>query len=71
MPDAPAGAAATAHEVLFHRTTGFPRDGRIDVAAVAGVLGLRARFGEPRKPLQDPTAYFDPTFLEDAAHERS
>lgn len=60
---ADAGAAATAYAILLDSVTGFPVDGRIDVEGVAQVLALRAKYGEPLKPLRDPSSYCDAGFL--------
>ena len=59
-------SAATAYDILFDRTHGFPRDGAIDVDALAKVIELRARYGRPRKPLGAPSDYYDLSFLAEA-----
>ena len=66
MPDAPPDAPATAHAVLFDAATGIPRDGAIDLDGLAAVLAMRARHGRPPRPLSEPAAYTDPTFLAQA-----
>ncbi len=66
MPGADRAAAATAYRVLFDPGSGFAADGGIDVEGVAQVLALRARYGEPRKALREPSAYYDDSFLAQA-----
>jgi ABC-type nitrate/sulfonate/bicarbonate transport system substrate-binding protein len=60
------GAAATAYAVLFAASNGIPADGEIDVEGVTQVLALRAKYGQPPKPLHDPSGYCDDTFLAEA-----
>ena len=62
-----ADAAATAYAVLFDPVSGFPASGDIDVEGVANVLRLRETYGEPRTTLRQPAAYYDLTFLAQAA----
>lgn len=66
VPGASGADAATAYGVLFDPATGFAPQGRIDIAGVATVLGLRARYGQPRKSLDEPCDYFDGAFLAEA-----
>jgi ABC-type nitrate/sulfonate/bicarbonate transport system substrate-binding protein len=66
MPGAPAGAAEVAYSVLFHPSTGFPLQGELDPAAIDAVLDLRARYGEPSRPLRAASAYSAPEFLAEA-----
>lgn len=66
MPGAPAGAAEVAYSVLFHPSTGFPLQGELDPAGIEAVLDLRARYGEPRRPLRAASAYSSPEFLAEA-----
>ena len=64
--------AATAYSVLFDAANGFPANGKIDVEGIANVLELRAKYGEPRKTLSHASAYYDATYLaEAAAHGRN
>ena len=67
MPGAGAGAAETAYGVLFDATSGFPRNGAIDVEGVAQVLALRSNYGRPKRTLREASAYCDATFLAEAA----
>ena len=62
-----ADAAATAYAVLFDPVSGFPASGDLDVEGVANVLRLRETYGEPRTTLRQPAAYYDLTFLAQAA----
>jgi ABC-type nitrate/sulfonate/bicarbonate transport system substrate-binding protein len=67
QPDSVAGAAETAHAVLFDAQTGFPADGRIDPLGLEKVIELRARYGVPKLPLaRGVSDYYDPAYLEDA-----
>lgn len=45
---------------------GFARDGALHMAGVERVLALRSEYGEPKKPLTDPSRYYDPRYLEAA-----
>jgi ABC-type nitrate/sulfonate/bicarbonate transport system substrate-binding protein len=67
MQSAATDAAATAYSVLFDAANGFPANGEIDVEGIGNVLELRARYGEPRKTLDHASAYYDATFLAEAA----
>lgn len=67
QPDNVAGAAETAHVVLFDAQTGFPADGRIDPQALEKVIELRARYGVPKLPLaRGVSDYYEPAYLEQA-----
>lgn len=66
MPKADANAAEVGYAVLFDGKTGFVRKGTIDHDGIAGVLKLRDSFGVPRKPLQEPEAYYDLRYLDAA-----
>ena len=70
MAGAVPSAAATAYSVLFDPMTGFPRNGDIDVEGIRQVLALRAKYGQPRKPLRDAFAYHDSSFLAEAIERR-
>ena len=45
---------------------GFAPDGALDIAGVNRVLALRSEYGEPKKPLTDPTRYYDPQYFDAA-----
>jgi ABC-type nitrate/sulfonate/bicarbonate transport system substrate-binding protein len=62
-PNATTEAAATAYSILFHPVTGFALDGALDPEGLAKVIELRARYGQPARPLGDVSDYYDPTFL--------
>jgi len=66
QPGSIAGAAETAHAVLFDAQTGFPPDGRIDPLALEKVIELRARYGVPKLELaRGPSDYYEPAYLEE------
>jgi ABC-type nitrate/sulfonate/bicarbonate transport system substrate-binding protein len=65
-PGANDAAASLAYSILFAPTTGFARKGVIDIDGVAKVLELRAKFGQPVKPLGEPSRYLDLSYLETA-----
>ena len=66
MPASDDKAAGIAYSVLFDPESGFARNGAIDIDGIAKVLELRAKFGQPAKPLGGPSRYFDPSYLEAA-----
>jgi ABC-type nitrate/sulfonate/bicarbonate transport system substrate-binding protein len=67
QPGSVAGAAETAHAVLFDTQTGFPADGRIDPLALEKVIELRARYGVPGlAPGRGVSDYYEPSCLEEA-----
>ncbi len=51
---------------LLDPAHGFFRDARVDVAGIETVLALRSRYGLPRKTLNDPSRYYDPSFYQTA-----
>jgi len=69
VPNAGRDAAAVAHRALLDPAEGFQKQARIDLEGVRTVLALRSKFGEPKKLLTDPGAYYDPSFF-DAAMQR-
>jgi len=66
MPGAVAGSDAAAYAVLFDPVAGFPPDGDVDRQGIDAVVRLRARYGQPRKPLRESAAYHDPSVLVEA-----
>ena len=66
MPNVDVNAVEVGYAVLFDEKTGFVRKGTIERDGVAGVLKLRDSFGVPQKPLQEPEAYYDLSYLEAA-----
>ncbi len=69
LPNASPQAAQTAYKVLLSPTDGFQKKAKIDMEGVKTVLGLRSKYGQPRKSLSDPSPYYDPSFY-DAAMRR-
>jgi ABC-type nitrate/sulfonate/bicarbonate transport system substrate-binding protein len=69
MPASDDKAADIAHSVLFDPKAGFARNGAVDLEGIAKVLELRSKFGQPAKPLGEPSYYFDPTYLEAALRD--
>ena len=51
--------ARRSYDDLFAAHAGLVRDGALDPARVRTVLGLRSKFGEPKKTLDDPAKYVD------------
>ena len=51
--------AKRSYDDLFAAHAGLVRDGALDPARVRTVLGLRSKFGEPKKTLDDPAKYVD------------
>ncbi|HSV16796.1 MAG TPA: ABC transporter substrate-binding protein [Casimicrobiaceae bacterium] len=64
----PEGAEAS-YRVLLDRDTGFQRNAAISMEGVARVLALRAKWSEQKKPLGEPSQYYDPAYY-DAAMRR-
>lgn len=58
--------ARRSYEVLFAAKSGFIRDLALDPARIQTVLGLRSKFGEPRKALSDPAKYIDASYRDKA-----
>jgi ABC-type nitrate/sulfonate/bicarbonate transport system substrate-binding protein len=58
--------ARRAYDVLLAARTGFVRDLSLDPARIRTVLGLRSKFGEPRKTLDDPAKYIDTSYRDKA-----
>lgn len=56
--------ADKSYAILLDPKTGFQRKARIDVEGVRTVLALRSEYGEPKKTLDDPAKYYDPTWYE-------
>jgi ABC-type nitrate/sulfonate/bicarbonate transport system substrate-binding protein len=61
-----AGSAAVAHGILFHPSHGLPRDGAVDLEAVARVVELRSRFGVPYRRLGAPHDYCELGYIDEA-----
>ena len=59
--------ARRAYDVLLAPHSGLSRDGALDPARIRTVLGLRSKFGEPHKTLDDPARYIDPSYRDKAA----
>lgn len=62
VPNAARATAEVAYRALLDPAEGFQRRAQIDLEGVRTVLALRSKFGEPRKTLADPGAYYDPSF---------
>ena len=57
--------ASRRHGLAPH--SGLSRDGALDLARIRTVLALRSKFGEPKKTLDDPARYIDPSYRDKAA----
>jgi ABC-type nitrate/sulfonate/bicarbonate transport system substrate-binding protein len=66
LPNMSAELADKSHAILLDPKTGFQRKARIDIEGVRTVLALRSEYGEPKKTLDDPAKYYDPTWYEQA-----
>jgi ABC-type nitrate/sulfonate/bicarbonate transport system substrate-binding protein len=66
MPANDDNAAGIAYSVLFDPKAGFARKGAVDIDGIGKVLELRSKFGQPPKPLVEPSRYLDLSYLEAA-----
>jgi ABC-type nitrate/sulfonate/bicarbonate transport system substrate-binding protein len=62
MNDASPRAAEQSYAVLLDPVNGFPRRADIDVEGVRTVIDIRRSYAEPRRPLAEPQAYYDPRY---------
>ncbi|OLB98209.1 MAG: hypothetical protein AUH30_08640 [Candidatus Rokubacteria bacterium 13_1_40CM_68_15] len=62
--------AARTYDVLLAPSGGFDRHAAVDLDGVRTVLKLRSEYGQPPKPLTDPTKYLDLTYYERARRSR-
>jgi len=62
VPNAARATAEAACRALLDPAQGFQKHAQIDLEGVRTVLALRSKYGEPRKTLTDPAAYYDPGF---------
>ncbi|MCL4801318.1 MAG: ABC transporter substrate-binding protein [Burkholderiales bacterium] len=62
VPNAARATAEAACRALLDPAQGFQKRAQIDLEGVRTVLALRSKYGEPRKTLTDPAAYYDPRF---------
>lgn len=69
LPSISPEGAETSYRVLLDPKTGFQRNAAIELDGVARVLALRAKWSEQKKPLGEPSRYYDPTYY-DAAMRR-
>jgi ABC-type nitrate/sulfonate/bicarbonate transport system substrate-binding protein len=58
--------AKRSYDVLFAPHSGLIRDMALDPARIRTVLGLRSKFGEPTKTLDDPAKYIDASYRDKA-----
>jgi ABC-type nitrate/sulfonate/bicarbonate transport system substrate-binding protein len=58
--------AKRSYDVLFAARSGLLRDLSLDPARIQTVLGLRSKFGEPKKVLNNPTTYIDTSYRDKA-----
>lgn len=66
VPGMTPALAARSAEILLDPQRGFWRDLALDPAAIATVLALRSKYGQPRRELRDPARYTDGSFLAEA-----
>jgi ABC-type nitrate/sulfonate/bicarbonate transport system substrate-binding protein len=62
LPNLPEQTAQATYGVLLSPIGGFQKSAQIDLEGVRTVLQLRSKYGEPKKNLTDPNAYYDPSF---------
>jgi ABC-type nitrate/sulfonate/bicarbonate transport system substrate-binding protein len=62
--------AAKTYDVLLAPSGGFDRHAAVDLDGIRTVLRLRSEYGQPPKPLTDPTKYVDLTYYERARRSR-
>jgi ABC-type nitrate/sulfonate/bicarbonate transport system substrate-binding protein len=55
-------AAEQSYAVLLDPLSGFPRRANIDLEGVDTVIDIRRTYAEPRRPLSDASAYYDPRY---------
>lgn len=60
-------SAATSYDVLLHPKSGFTRDAKVSDVGVRTAIALREKFGKPAKKLQPLSAYYDPTWYNEAS----
>jgi ABC-type nitrate/sulfonate/bicarbonate transport system substrate-binding protein len=65
LPQLSEGLAGESYGALVN-PKGFAADGALSIEGVRRVLALRSEYGEPKKTLTDPMAYYDPTYYEAA-----
>jgi ABC-type nitrate/sulfonate/bicarbonate transport system substrate-binding protein len=65
FPQLPSNLAPALYE-NFVGPRGIAPKAQIDMAGVRKVLELRNEYGDPKKPLTDPTRYYDPQYYEAA-----
>jgi ABC-type nitrate/sulfonate/bicarbonate transport system substrate-binding protein len=58
--------AKRSYDVLLAAHGGLIRDMALDPARIRTVLGLRSKFGEPQKTLDDPAKYIDASYRDKA-----
>jgi ABC-type nitrate/sulfonate/bicarbonate transport system substrate-binding protein len=59
--------AKRSYDALLAPKSGLIRDLSLDPARIRTVLGLRSKFGVPKKTLGDPVKYIDTSYLDKAA----
>jgi ABC-type nitrate/sulfonate/bicarbonate transport system substrate-binding protein len=60
-------SAAVSYGVLLHPKTGFTRDAKVSESGARTVLQLRAKFGKPARQMKGLSAYYDPTWYNEAS----
>jgi ABC-type nitrate/sulfonate/bicarbonate transport system substrate-binding protein len=66
VPGMSADVARQSCDLLLDPRTGFFPDVALDPRAVASVLALRSRLGDPPRPLTDPDKYLDRRYWQEA-----
>jgi ABC-type nitrate/sulfonate/bicarbonate transport system substrate-binding protein len=62
MSNASPRAAEQSYAVLLDPVNGFPRRADVDLEGVRTVIDIRRTYAQPRRPLADPQAYYDPRY---------
>ncbi len=66
LPQAGQQGAEASYRILLNPNEGFQKKALIDMDGVRTVLELRAKWSEAKKPLNDPTKYYDGSFYREA-----
>jgi ABC-type nitrate/sulfonate/bicarbonate transport system substrate-binding protein len=66
LPNASEQGANAAYGVLLAPRDGFQKKAQIDLQGVRTALALRSKYAEPKKALDDPNRYYDPSFYREA-----
>jgi ABC-type nitrate/sulfonate/bicarbonate transport system substrate-binding protein len=66
VPEMSPGLAQQSYGALLDDQDGFARKGRVNFEGLGTVLALRSHYAEPRRKLDDPLKYYDPSYYNSA-----